>query len=152
MEPITATTSAMSSPLTMWGSALRLLKDGARKPKTWEGDLVSERSRWALSRARGGTLLQPLREALDDRDWRVRAYAAWALAQAGDREAVPRLEALLDRPDEGDDQKKARERHQRVDAAHDAPIEGAACISADHADKRAHYRTEDGSEPCREHR
>ena len=30
IEPITATTSAISSPLTMWGSALRLLNDGAR--------------------------------------------------------------------------------------------------------------------------
>jgi beta-lactamase regulating signal transducer with metallopeptidase domain len=70
----------------------------ARKPKAWPGDLVSQRARWALGRSRDGHLLQPLREALDDRDWRVRAYAAWTLAVAGDRASVPRLEELLADP------------------------------------------------------
>jgi beta-lactamase regulating signal transducer with metallopeptidase domain len=70
----------------------------ARRPKTWPGDLVAQRARWALSRSRNGRLIEPLREALGDRDWRVRAYAAWNLAIAGDRESVPRLHALLADP------------------------------------------------------
>jgi beta-lactamase regulating signal transducer with metallopeptidase domain len=74
------------------------LLQSAERPKTWRGDLVAERARWALSRAEAGRLLDPLRRALDDRDWRVRAYAAWSLAQAGDRGATPRLIALLDDP------------------------------------------------------
>lgn len=70
----------------------------ARQPKTWLGDLVAQRARWALSRSRDGQLVQPLREALGDADWRVRAYAAWNLAIAGDRESVPRLQVLLADP------------------------------------------------------
>lgn len=70
----------------------------AREPKTWPGDLVAQRARWALSRSRDGRLIEPLREALNDPDWRVRAYAAWNLAIVGDRESVPRLEVLLDDP------------------------------------------------------
>jgi beta-lactamase regulating signal transducer with metallopeptidase domain len=96
--PVVTTTNVIVPASGEDASLLAVLMVGAQKPKTWEGDLVAERSRWALSRARDGALLQPLREALDDRDWRVRAYAAWALAQAGDRESVPRLAALLDDP------------------------------------------------------
>jgi len=70
----------------------------AHKPRTWPGDLVAQRARWALSRSRDGHLIQPLREALDDPDWRVRAYAAWNLAVAGDRGSVPRLHELLADP------------------------------------------------------
>jgi len=70
----------------------------ARQPKTWSGDLVAQRARWALSRSRDGVLLEPLRESLDDRDWRVRAYAAWNVAVAGDRQAVPRLHELMADP------------------------------------------------------
>jgi beta-lactamase regulating signal transducer with metallopeptidase domain len=70
----------------------------SRKPKTWYGDLVAQRSRWALSRMRNGVIVAPLRESLDDADWRVRAYAAWSLGAAHDTGAVPRLIALLDDP------------------------------------------------------
>lgn len=70
----------------------------ARKNKTWSGDLVAQRARWALSRSRDGRLVEPLRESLRDDDWRVRAYAAWNLAIAGDRQSVPRFEELLTDP------------------------------------------------------
>ncbi|HYI10129.1 MAG TPA: M56 family metallopeptidase [Thermoanaerobaculia bacterium] len=70
----------------------------ARRPKTWPGDLVAQRARWPLSRSRDGRLVEPLREALDDPDWRVRAYAAWNLAIVRDRQSVPRLQALLADP------------------------------------------------------
>ena len=60
------------------------------------GVTCESKARWALSRAVGGHLLQPLRDALDDSDWRVRAYAAWSLAVAGDQGATPRLVALLE--------------------------------------------------------
>jgi beta-lactamase regulating signal transducer with metallopeptidase domain len=74
------------------------LREAAVRPKTWRGDLVAERARWALSRAHDGKLIAPLREALNDDDWRVRAYAAWALGNAKDRVAVPRLIVLLRDP------------------------------------------------------
>jgi hypothetical protein len=97
--PVVVEATAVVTAATAEDAALmRILTEGTRKSKTWEGDLVSERARWALSRARGGELLQPLREALADRDWRVRAYAAWSLAQVGDRASVPRLTELLDDP------------------------------------------------------
>jgi BlaR1 peptidase M56/HEAT repeats/HEAT repeat len=92
VREIATMTPAAAGDAALYAALLRT----ARKPKTWEGDLVAERSRWALSRARGGALLAPLREALDDPDWRVRAYAAWALAIVGDRASTPRLVALLD--------------------------------------------------------
>ena len=69
----------------------------SRSP-TWEGDLVRDRSVWALSRQRDGLLVEPLIESLADRDWRVRAYAAWALATSGASRAVPALVALLSDP------------------------------------------------------
>src|SRR5205085_2865384 len=94
--PAVSTIARLDEPATAEdGQLIALLAKGGQKPKTWEGDLVSERSRWALRRVRQGKVLQPMREALDDRDWRVRAYAAWALAQVGDRQAVPRLITLL---------------------------------------------------------
>jgi beta-lactamase regulating signal transducer with metallopeptidase domain len=65
---------------------------------TWEGDLVRDRSAWALSRQRNGFLVEPLIESLSDSDWRVRAYAAWALATSGAARAVPALVALLRDP------------------------------------------------------
>ena len=94
--PEVAAIAEVAQPATPDDAMLaRLLLTEAKKPKTWEGDLVAERARWALQHAVGGAVLQPLRDALDDSDWRVRAYAAWALAQAGDRVAVPRLVELM---------------------------------------------------------
>ena len=43
-------------------------------------------------------MLEPIVEALDAGDWRVQAYAAWTVAVARDRGAVPRLIALLKHP------------------------------------------------------
>lgn len=68
------------------------------KSPSWEGDLVRDRSAWALSRQRGGLLVEPLIESLSDRDWRIRAYAAWALAYSGASRAVPALLGLLNDP------------------------------------------------------
>jgi len=68
------------------------------KSPTWEGDLVRDRSAWALSRQRDGHLIGPLIESLADQDWRIRAYAAWALASSGAKQAVPALVALLSDP------------------------------------------------------
>ena len=96
--PVVTATRTITPATAEDAALLSALTASAEKPKTWEGDLVSERARWALGQARDGALLQPLREALDDRDWRVRAYAAWSLAQVGDRESAPRLAALLDDP------------------------------------------------------
>jgi beta-lactamase regulating signal transducer with metallopeptidase domain len=64
----------------------------------WYGDLVRDRSAWALSIARDGQLIAPLLDALLDRDWRVRAYAAWALGIAREPRALGRLVQLLDDP------------------------------------------------------
>jgi beta-lactamase regulating signal transducer with metallopeptidase domain len=60
-------------------------------------DLVRERSIWALLRVRRGRLVEPLIEALQDDDWRVRAYASWGLGVTGSTRAVPPLvERLAD--------------------------------------------------------
>jgi beta-lactamase regulating signal transducer with metallopeptidase domain len=64
----------------------------------WDGDLVRDRSTWALSRQRDGLLVAPLLESLADPDWRVRAYAAWALAEGREARAMPLLLPLLDDP------------------------------------------------------
>src|SRR5207244_9671569 len=81
VREIRATAPATAADAQLYQSLLQY----ASHRKTWRGDLVGERARWALSRAAGGRLLQPLRDALDDADWRVRAYAAWSLAVAGDQ-------------------------------------------------------------------
>ena len=98
LPAVAAPSSAIVPASPADAALLATLIDASKKPKTWEGDLVAERAQWALSLARNGALLEPLREALDDRDWRVRAYAAWALGQTGDQQSVPRLIALLDDP------------------------------------------------------
>ncbi|MFL5580772.1 MAG: M56 family metallopeptidase, partial [Gemmatimonadaceae bacterium] len=82
--------------------AARLGRALERVP-THEGDLVRERAAWALLAGRGGRLMEAIVSALDDRDWRVRAYAAWALSLAGpdarrDPRTEPRLVALLADP------------------------------------------------------
>ncbi|MEA2336868.1 MAG: bla regulator protein blaR1 [Thermoanaerobaculia bacterium] len=71
---------------------------GAAKTPTWRGDLVADRSRWALAQVRNGRIVEPLIGALADDDWRVRGYAAWALGEAGDQQATPALIPLLDDP------------------------------------------------------
>ena len=76
----------------------RMLYAQLSKPPTWGGDLVADRSAWALSRQRGGLLVEPLIESLADPDWRVRAYAAWALGVSGASRAVPALIPLLSDP------------------------------------------------------
>jgi|GEM_PF-6476087 len=75
-----------------------LLRDGALKVPTWRGDLVADRSRWALAQVEHGRVVEPLIRALNDDDWRVRGYAAWALAVARDHRATPALIPLLDHP------------------------------------------------------
>lgn len=77
--------------------ARKLYAQLSRSP-TWEGDLVRDRSVWALSQQRDGLLVEPLIESLADPDWRVRAYAAWALTVSRDSRAVPPLVALLSDP------------------------------------------------------
>jgi len=77
---------------------IALLLDAASRPPRHEIDYVPQRARWALSRVRDGRLVEPLLESLDDRDWRVRAYAAWALGHAGDTRATAPLVAMLDEP------------------------------------------------------
>jgi beta-lactamase regulating signal transducer with metallopeptidase domain len=77
----------------------RLLLNGlSHQPRSAE-DLVRERSAWALVRADGNKLVEPLLAALSSSDWREAAYAAWALGHAGDARAVPPLIGLLDRPE-----------------------------------------------------
>lgn len=77
--------------------ARMLLVSLEREPRSAE-DLVKERAVWALSQARGDRLIEPLITALDDEDWRVRAYAAWALAPARDSRAVPALLRQMSHP------------------------------------------------------
>jgi beta-lactamase regulating signal transducer with metallopeptidase domain len=88
-------TAALSGPDSVFAS--KLYARLSRTP-TWEGDLVSDRSAWALSRQRNGLLVDPLIEALTDPDWRVRAYAAWALTASGASQAVPPLVRVLSDP------------------------------------------------------
>ena len=80
------------------GPIIAELLEGAAKPSTWRGDLVSDRSRWALQQVENGRIVEPLIRHLADDDWRVRGYAAWALAVAGDRRATPALVPLLEHP------------------------------------------------------
>jgi BlaR1 peptidase M56/HEAT repeats len=68
----------------------------ARQPRHSEIDFVADRARWALGRVENGELLAPLIASLHDSDWRIRAYAAWGLAVAGDARATPALVPLMD--------------------------------------------------------
>ncbi|MBV9474923.1 MAG: HEAT repeat domain-containing protein [Acidobacteria bacterium] len=74
------------------------LQQYAAQPPRDETDLVADRARWALGRVRDGELVRPMLDALDDADWRVRAYAAWTLAIAGERRATPALVTQLRDP------------------------------------------------------
>jgi len=75
----------------------RTLLAGLQHAPTWSGDLVRERSAWALSRADGTRLVEPLLAALASRDWREQAYAAWALGEGREPRAVAPLIELLRR-------------------------------------------------------
>jgi len=89
-------TAALSGPDSVL--ARKLYAQLPRIPK-WEGDFVRDRSAWALSRQTvGGLLIDPLIESLGDRNWRIRAYAAWALGVSGSSRPVPQLVALLSDP------------------------------------------------------
>jgi beta-lactamase regulating signal transducer with metallopeptidase domain len=70
--------------------------DCAVRPPRHDIDYVPERARWVLAQVRDGVVVEPLLEKLDDRDWRVRAYAAWALGYSGDTRATAPLMAMLD--------------------------------------------------------
>jgi hypothetical protein len=74
---------------------IALLSQAAVRPPRHDIDFVPERSRWALTRVRNGELVPPLIESLRDDDWRIRAYAAWALGHSDSRATLP-LTALLD--------------------------------------------------------
>jgi beta-lactamase regulating signal transducer with metallopeptidase domain len=74
----------------------RLQQFAQRSPEN-AVDFVADRARWALGRVDDdGELIAPLLQSLSDRDWRVRAYAAWTLGVAGDRRATASVTALLD--------------------------------------------------------
>lgn len=76
----------------------RLLEQGTRHVPTHSEDLVAERSRWALSQARGGQLVAPLIELVLSPNERDAAYAAWALGLADRNRAFePLLNALKHR-------------------------------------------------------
>jgi len=74
---------------------ITFLLDAAARPPRDSIDYVPERARWALTKVRDGLLVEPLLEELQDRDWRVRAYAAWALGYSGDTRATAPLVAML---------------------------------------------------------
>lgn len=76
---------------------IALLNASAARAPRHEIDFVPERARWALTRVRNGELVAPLIESLRDDDWRIRAYAAWALGHSDSRATRPLL-ALLDEP------------------------------------------------------
>ena len=73
----------------------RLRDIAAAHVKQHPADLVRERSEWALTLVRNGEIVVPLRDALADSDWRVRAYAAWALGETWDPRAADILTASL---------------------------------------------------------
>ncbi len=75
---------------------IALMLDVASQPPRDEIDYVPDRARWALTRVREGRLVEPLIDSLEDRDWRVRAYAAWALGYSGDARATAPIVGMLD--------------------------------------------------------
>jgi beta-lactamase regulating signal transducer with metallopeptidase domain len=77
-------------------AAIERLLAAAEHEKSWEWDLVRERAEWALTRVRDGRIVAPLVASLSDADWRIQAYAAWALAITGATSAGDALEPLLD--------------------------------------------------------
>ena len=81
---------------TVDGTLIARLVDAAARESDRPYDLVPDRARWALSLVRDGRVIEPLINALHDRDWRVCAYAAWALSYSGDPRSVDALLPLLD--------------------------------------------------------
>jgi hypothetical protein len=71
--------------------AILALRANLKHEPQHEADLVRQRSVWALSQVRNGRLVEPLIAALQNDDWRVRAYAAWAVAVTKDARALPAL-------------------------------------------------------------
>jgi hypothetical protein len=74
------------------------LRVAAEHVKRSEFDLVRERAEWALTRVRRGEIVAPLVESLQDRDWRIQAYAAWALTAIDAPGAAESIRPLLDHP------------------------------------------------------
>jgi len=85
-------------PSTVDGMLIARLVDAAARESESPYDLVPDRARWALELVRDGRIIEPLMDALHDRDWRVCAYAAWAVSYSGDPRAVDALLPLLDHP------------------------------------------------------
>jgi hypothetical protein len=80
------------------GALIAMLASAAAREAEGPYDLVPDRARWALSRVQNGQLIASLIASLNDRDWRVRGYAAWALGLCGDSHAVQPLIPLLEDP------------------------------------------------------
>jgi beta-lactamase regulating signal transducer with metallopeptidase domain len=90
---------ALATALTGPDSILaRILGTGLGHRPTSPGDLVYERTSWALAQERNTELVTPLLDSLASRDWRVQAYAAWALAYARNDLIDARIAPLLDHP------------------------------------------------------
>ena len=77
------------------GAIARLRNIAATHVKLHGADLVQERAAWALTLVRNGEIVSPLRTALSDNDWRVRAYAAWGLGETRDSRATDVLTGAL---------------------------------------------------------
>ena len=81
------------------GVAIGRLRDiAATHVKLHGADLVQDRAAWALTLVRNGEIVSPLRAALSNNDWRVRAYAAWGLGETRDARATEPLTAALSDP------------------------------------------------------
>jgi beta-lactamase regulating signal transducer with metallopeptidase domain len=75
---------------------IAILRHAASRAPRSRVDLVPERARWALARARNGAVIEPALEALSDPDWRIRTYAAWTLGVARTPRATEPLLRLLE--------------------------------------------------------
>jgi len=78
------------------GAAVRRLAASLEHEPQHDADLVRERAVWALANMDGEWVVEPLIRALQDGDWRVRAYAAWALGVASDVRATAAVRAALE--------------------------------------------------------
>src|SRR6185436_9992979 len=89
-----AVESALSGP----DSALAMVLHSGLARRSSSTDLVHDRSAWALAQERDGQLVSPLLDALVAPDWRIQAYAAWALMYARSDRVDARVAPLLDHP------------------------------------------------------
>jgi beta-lactamase regulating signal transducer with metallopeptidase domain len=78
--------------------AFARLTEATRHEKQHALDFVRERATWALSIADTDRVIAPLISALEDDDWRVRAYAATLLGIVDARESAEPLADRLDDP------------------------------------------------------